>query len=64
VDKVIGQMEVECDKKLAACKEESRQQLICVQEEHAAFVNFTANAYFHIDLSSSFLQYFLWPSSY
>ncbi|XP_030453405.1 synaptonemal complex protein 1-like isoform X1 [Syzygium oleosum] len=39
VDKVVRQMEVECDKKLADCKEESRQHLICVQEEHAALVS-------------------------
>ncbi|KAF7850995.1 hypothetical protein BT93_L4739 [Corymbia citriodora subsp. variegata] len=39
VDKVIGQMEVECDKKLVDFKEESRQHLICIQEEHAALVS-------------------------
>ncbi|XP_030542715.1 synaptonemal complex protein 1-like isoform X2 [Rhodamnia argentea] len=39
VDRVVGQLELECDKKLSDCKEESRQHLISVQEEHAALVN-------------------------
>lgn len=37
-EKVIGEVEAKCDQKITECKEESRQYLIRVQEEHAALV--------------------------
>lgn len=37
-DKTIGEMERKCDQKLAECKEEAKQQLKRIQEEHAAIV--------------------------
>ncbi|CAK9154260.1 unnamed protein product [Ilex paraguariensis] len=38
-DKVIGEMERKYDQKLAECKEESKQYLVRVQEEHAALLS-------------------------
>lgn len=37
-EKLIGEMEAECDQKVAECKEESKQYLARVQEEHATLV--------------------------
>lgn len=37
-DKVVVEMERKCDQNLAECKEELRQQLVRIQEEHAALV--------------------------
>lgn len=37
-DKTIGGMGRKCDQKLAECKEEAKQQLKRIQEEHAAIV--------------------------
>jgi len=38
-DKAIAAIEGRCDQKLAECKEESRKQLIHIQEEHAKLVS-------------------------
>ena len=37
-DKVVAEMERKCDQKITESKEESRQYLMHVQEEHAALV--------------------------
>lgn len=37
-EKVNGEMEAKCEKKIAECKEESQQYLARVQEEHATLV--------------------------
>lgn len=37
-EKIVGERERECEKKLEECKEESRQYLMRVQEEHATLV--------------------------
>lgn len=38
VEKITREMEAKCDQKVADCKEESRQYLMHVQEEHASLV--------------------------
>ncbi|KAI3464467.1 hypothetical protein Pfo_021130 [Paulownia fortunei] len=38
-DKVIQEMEKECEQKIAEYKEESQQHLLRVQEEHASWIN-------------------------
>ncbi|KAM7259005.1 hypothetical protein ACFE04_014746 [Oxalis oulophora] len=38
-DKIVGEMQKSCDDKLAECKEEARQNLLRIQEEHAALVS-------------------------
>ena len=40
-DHVLQEMERNCEQSLAEVKEESRQCLIRIQEEHAALVTFT-----------------------
>jgi hypothetical protein len=37
-DKIVGEIKTKCDEKLEQCKEESKQYLMHVQEEHAALV--------------------------
>lgn len=38
-DKIIKDVEKRCEQKIEECKEESRQHLLRVQEEHAASVS-------------------------
>ncbi|KAL3504738.1 hypothetical protein ACH5RR_034579 [Cinchona calisaya] len=38
-DKIIGEMERKCEQQLEECKEESRQYLLGVQNEHAALIS-------------------------
>ncbi|XP_050377120.1 synaptonemal complex protein 2-like [Argentina anserina] len=38
-ENLVREREIECEKKLEECKEESRQHLIRIQEEHAALVS-------------------------
>lgn len=42
-DQAVQEMEQNCEQKLAEVKEESRQCLIRIQEEHAALVTFEKN---------------------
>ncbi|KAI3985691.1 hypothetical protein MKX01_030605 [Papaver californicum] len=45
VDKLVGEMESQCDRKLSQSKEESRQSLKRVQEEHASLVTHLKQEY-------------------
>uniref|UniRef100_A0A803NMB9 Synaptonemal complex protein 1 n=1 Tax=Cannabis sativa TaxID=3483 RepID=A0A803NMB9_CANSA len=51
VENITGELEAKCDKTVAECKEESRQYLMRVQEEHASLVSRIQQDYDRKELS-------------